>query len=149
MYRRPLAGVFEFGFCANGENEKQSQKRRPEASGTNSESEKNDVVLCAKHPRSSAPSSLGHRRHFQDRLPAGPVLLKGDTKMKKDTANGRALFYSRSYWLRRAPSKCPVCMQHFLKPATRTARAEIVSAEFFDELLVAMNDAEAALHFRF
>ena len=92
MYRRPLAGVFEFGFCANGENEKQSQKRRPEASGTNSESEKNDVVLCAKHPRSSAPSSLGHRRHFQDRLPAGPVLLKGDTKMKKDTANGRALF---------------------------------------------------------
>jgi hypothetical protein len=40
-------------------------------------------------------------------------------------------------------------MQHFLKPAARTARAEIVPAEFFDELLVAMNDAEAALHFRF
>ena len=78
------------------------------------------------------------------------MLLKGDTQMKKGTASSRALFfYSRSYWLRRAPSKCPLRMQHFLKPATRAAWAEIVSAEFFDELLVAMNDAEAALHFRF
>jgi len=34
MYRRPLAGVFEFGFCASAEDEKQSQRRRPEASGT-------------------------------------------------------------------------------------------------------------------
>jgi len=38
-------------------------------------------------------------------------------------------------------------MQHFLKPAARTARAEIVPAEFFDELLVAMNDAEARCTF--
>src|SRR5579862_735388 len=37
MYRRRLAGVFEFGFCANGEDEKQS--RRPEASGTNGANE--------------------------------------------------------------------------------------------------------------
>jgi hypothetical protein len=40
-------------------------------------------------------------------------------------------------------------MQHFLKPAAGAARAEIVPAELFDKLLVAMNDAEAALHFRF
>jgi hypothetical protein len=40
-------------------------------------------------------------------------------------------------------------MQHFLKPTARAARAEIVPAELFDELLVAMNDPEAALHFSF
>jgi hypothetical protein len=40
-------------------------------------------------------------------------------------------------------------MQHFLKPAVGAARAEIVPPELFDELLVAVNDAEAALHFRF
>jgi hypothetical protein len=40
MYRRPLAGVLEFGFCGNGEDEKQNQRRRPEASGTNGTSER-------------------------------------------------------------------------------------------------------------
>ena len=40
MYRWPLAGVFEFGFCANGENQKQNQRRRRDAGGTKGKSER-------------------------------------------------------------------------------------------------------------
>jgi hypothetical protein len=43
MYRRPLAGVFEFGLV-RGEDENKIQRRRPEASGTNCQGEKNDVA---------------------------------------------------------------------------------------------------------
>jgi hypothetical protein len=40
-------------------------------------------------------------------------------------------------------------MQHFLKTPPGSAGAEIVAAEFFEELLVAVDDAVAALHARF
>ena len=39
-------------------------------------------------------------------------------------------------------------MQHFLKPASRAADARIVSAELFDQLFVAVDDAVAALDVR-
>ena len=44
MYRRPLAGVFEFGSFWGWQERKQGQVRRPEASGTKGKGEKNDVV---------------------------------------------------------------------------------------------------------
>jgi hypothetical protein len=37
-------------------------------------------------------------------------------------------------------------MQQFLKPAARTARAEVVAPELLDQLLVAVDDAVAASH---
>jgi hypothetical protein len=40
-------------------------------------------------------------------------------------------------------------MQHVLKSASGTARAEIIAAELLDELLVAMHDAIAAPYVRF
>jgi hypothetical protein len=49
MYRRPLAGVFEFGFCANSKSERKHQRRRPEASGTKGNGERNNVALYAKY----------------------------------------------------------------------------------------------------
>ncbi|EDY19981.1 hypothetical protein CfE428DRAFT_2570 [Chthoniobacter flavus Ellin428] len=40
-------------------------------------------------------------------------------------------------------------MQQFLKPASRTARAGVVTTEFLPQFLVAMDDAEAAFDLRF
>jgi hypothetical protein len=39
-------------------------------------------------------------------------------------------------------------MQHFLKPASGTARAQIVAAELFVEHFVPMDGAQTALHVR-
>jgi hypothetical protein len=43
----------------------------------------------------------------------------------------------------------PDRMQHFLKAPVGPARARIVSAELFDQLLVAVNDPDAAFNVRF
>jgi hypothetical protein len=40
-------------------------------------------------------------------------------------------------------------MQQRLKSVPRTARAGIVSTEFFDQLDITMDEAQAALHMRF
>jgi hypothetical protein len=40
-------------------------------------------------------------------------------------------------------------MQHFLKPASGAAEAEIVAAELLLQFDIAMDDADAALHARF
>ena len=48
MYRRPLAGVFEFGFCANGESESKVKGAGRRPAVRNGNGEKNDVALCAK-----------------------------------------------------------------------------------------------------
>jgi hypothetical protein len=50
MYRLPLAGVFEFGLNKD-KSERRRQQRRPEASGTKGESERNDVECEASVPR--------------------------------------------------------------------------------------------------
>jgi len=68
MYRRPPAGVFDFGFCARGEDEKQSQRRRPEASGTKGEGEKN---VAARAP------SIGDRAEELRGRRLKPTLLQG------------------------------------------------------------------------
>jgi hypothetical protein len=39
-------------------------------------------------------------------------------------------------------------MQHFLKPAAGVAGAEVVAAELLDQLLLAVDDPETALHAR-
>jgi hypothetical protein len=52
LYRRPLAGVFEVGFRFwFSDVEAKIQRRRPEASGTKGEGEKNASALRAKHRR--------------------------------------------------------------------------------------------------
>ena len=72
MYRRPLAGVFEFEFCANGENERKRQLRRPEASGTNGNGKKNEAACEASIWKPSRVFTLAQ---------AGmPVLLKTSDK---------------------------------------------------------------------
>jgi hypothetical protein len=40
-------------------------------------------------------------------------------------------------------------MQHFLKPARGSARAQVVAAELFAQFFIAMDDAMTALHARF
>jgi len=55
MYRWPLAGVFEFGSCANVENERKRQLRRPEASGTKGGSENKNNERCRVRGKHSAP----------------------------------------------------------------------------------------------
>ena len=50
------------------------------------------------------------------------------------------------YSSRAMPSKRPLFMQHFLKPASGSAGAEVVAAELFFEQLLALYDAHSALH---
>jgi hypothetical protein len=40
-------------------------------------------------------------------------------------------------------------MQQVLKPAFRTARTQVVAAELFDRLDIAMDDATSTLHMSF
>jgi hypothetical protein len=52
---------------------------------------------------------------------------------------------NRCDWRRQ---KQPDFRQHFLKALAGAARARIVSSEFFQQFLVAMNHAESALYLR-
>src|SRR5262249_20080618 len=56
--------------------------------------------------------------------------------------------YFRRYSFR-VPSYRPERMQHFLKPATGAAGAEVVAAEFLAQLLVAMDDSATSLDLSF
>jgi hypothetical protein len=40
-------------------------------------------------------------------------------------------------------------MQQALKPASGAARTQVVAAELFDQLDIAVNDASSTLHMRF
>jgi hypothetical protein len=40
-------------------------------------------------------------------------------------------------------------MQQVLKPASRAARTQVVAAELFDQLDIAMDDASPSLHMSF
>ena len=51
-------------------------------------------------------------------------------------------------WLRRLPSNWPERIQHFLKFARGTARAQVVATEFLDQLFVAVDYAKAAFDTR-
>jgi hypothetical protein len=53
------------------------------------------------------------------------------------------------YSPRLAPSNRPLARQHALKPAAGAARAHIVTAELFDQLLFAVHHAQAAFDLRF
>ena len=79
MYRRPLADVFEFGFCANGVDEKQSQRRRPEASGANGTNERT-MSRCVPRKWRELRYCAGTGDIFTNRLLAAPVLLKARSK---------------------------------------------------------------------
>jgi hypothetical protein len=52
-------------------------------------------------------------------------------------------------WFLFAPSYRPVRRQHFLKAASRAARAKVVPAQLFAEFLGSMNDSQTAFHIRF
>ena len=52
-------------------------------------------------------------------------------------------------WFLFAPSYRPVRRQHFLKAASRAARAKIVPAQLFAEFLIPVHDTYAAFHLRF
>src|SRR5437762_4343546 len=49
-------------------------------------------------------------------------------------------------WFLWEPSNSPVCGQQFLKPASGTARARILAAEFLSELFIPVHESPSFAH---
>src|SRR5579864_5924933 len=87
MYRRPLAGVFEFGLC--GKRRRREAKSKAPAGGQRYErhERKNDVALRAKH-RNHVVLLLGTGVVFTSRLPAGAHATERRLQRRRQDAGG-------------------------------------------------------------